>query len=118
MLQLLQETIRQQAIINNIQLLLSARREIELLKELDAQQARLDQVKALEAAIEWETLWNSLTLTVQQLASLLKISVAHAYKSLKDGTVPRHLLGTRYIISRGAIMQWVNGDTTSTSRTN
>jgi hypothetical protein len=56
MLQLLRETIRQQAIVNNIQLLLSAMREVELLKKLDAalaeaQQARLAQVEALQAVI-------------------------------------------------------------------
>lgn len=48
------------------------------------------------------------TLTVEELAALLKISVAHAYKGLKDGRIPSIRLGTRYIIPASAVMRWLD----------
>jgi len=63
---------------------------------------------ALEAASSTQAL-EAATLTVEELALLLKISVAHAYKSLKDGTVPCIRLGTRYVIPTGAVMRWLDG---------
>jgi excisionase family DNA binding protein len=51
---------------------------------------------------------NKPTLSVGELADLLGISVAHAYKSLSDGTIPCRRLGTRYLISRYAVLQWLD----------
>jgi len=71
----------------------------------------LEQLKkepaALQAASSTQRV-GAATLTIEELAALLKISVAHTYKGLKDGKIPTIRLGTRYIISTSAIMRWLD----------
>ena len=50
----------------------------------------------------------SLTMTVEELAIFLSISLSHTYQQLYAGNIPAHHLGRKWVISRQQIENWFN----------
>jgi excisionase family DNA binding protein len=51
----------------------------------------------------------TLTLTIQQAADLLGISLSKAYEAARLGQIPTIRLGTRILVSRRRLKEMVNG---------
>jgi len=56
------------------------------------------------------------TLTAQELADLLGVSLVMVYRMLKDGEIPRRRAGRKYIIPRSAVEDWLRNTPATRSR--
>jgi excisionase family DNA binding protein len=52
---------------------------------------------------------DSLTVSVRECAAMLGIAPTHCYKQLEAGEIPARRLGTRWIISRRRIEDFIDG---------
>ena len=50
------------------------------------------------------------TMTVDDLAVILGISVRSVYRALDRGEIPARRVGERWVIYRPRIVAWLNGD--------
>lgn len=48
------------------------------------------------------------TMTVEELATFLSMSLSHTYEQLYAGNIPAHHLGRKWVISRQQIENWFN----------
>jgi excisionase family DNA binding protein len=48
------------------------------------------------------------TMSIQEVADFLGISVSHVYEMLCQGQIPHRKLGKKYIISRKQVNDWLN----------
>jgi excisionase family DNA binding protein len=49
-----------------------------------------------------------LTYTVEQAACLLGVSMGVAYQLVRDGVIPAHRIGRRWLIPRKALHAWLD----------
>ncbi|WP_395729122.1 helix-turn-helix domain-containing protein [Nakamurella sp.] len=49
-----------------------------------------------------------LTYTVEQAAGLLGVSMGVAYQLVREGVIPAHRIGRRWLISRKALHAWLD----------
>lgn len=47
--------------------------------------------------------------TVTEVAQLLSLSRGSAYELVRDGTIPAHRLGRRWVIPKGRFHAWLDG---------
>jgi excisionase family DNA binding protein len=48
--------------------------------------------------------------TVSEVAQLLSLSRGVAYELVRDGTIPAHRLGRRWVVPRARFHAWLDGD--------
>lgn len=50
----------------------------------------------------------NMTITVDEMAVLLRINRNSAYRAVKDGLIPSRRIGRRIVISRDVLRDWLN----------
>ena len=57
----------------------------------------------------------STTLTPEEVSQALGLGINQVYNALKEGQIPHHRIGRRYVIPRAMFERWLSGEPVHTS---